>query len=121
MRNELTELWPLIEGYTEYSLDDVAGACSRLRALRTAAGRALLQLWQGRTVELGVDEIWLEELVDRLREEVQVFEIEAVTFGEVPQAMLGWWVPPTLSGRFESEPGPALAAHEQEADYSRPD
>jgi hypothetical protein len=54
-------------------------------------------------VELGVDEASLEDLVDRLRQEVQVYEVEAVTLGEVPRAMLGWWIPPTLAGRFESE------------------
>ncbi len=100
---ELAALWPLVEQYAEHSLDDVAAACARLRALRTASGRALLQLWKGRTVELGVDETWLDELVDRLRQEVQVYEVEAVTLGEVPRAMLGWWIPPTLAGRFESE------------------
>ena len=99
---ELQALWPLIEQHAEYSLDDVASACARLRALRSTSGRALLQLWKGRTVELGLDEAWLDELVDRLRQEVQVYEVEAATLGEVPRVMLGWWIPPTLAGRFES-------------------
>jgi len=102
LRTELVALWPLVEQHAEHSLDDVAAACARLRALRAASGRALLQLWKGRTVELGVDEASLEDLVDRLRQEVQVYEVEAVTLGEVPRAMLGWWIPPTLAGRFES-------------------
>ncbi len=103
LRTELAALWPLVERHAEHSLEDVVAACARLRALRTASGRALLQLWKGRTVELGVDETRLDELVDRLRQEVQVYEVEAVTLGEVPRAMLGWWIPPTLAGRFESE------------------
>lgn len=103
LRTELAALWQLVEQHAEHSLDDVAAACARLRALRAASGRALLQLWKGRKVELGVDEASLEDLVDRLRQEVQVYEVEAVTLGEVPQAMLGWWIPATLAGRFESE------------------
>lgn len=103
LRAELAALWPLVEQYSKDSLDDVAAACGRLRALRTASGRALLQLWKGRTVELGVDEACLDDLVERLRQEVQVYEVEAVTLGKVPRAMLGWWIPPSLAGRFESE------------------
>jgi hypothetical protein len=103
LRTELAAFWPLIEQHAERSLDDVAAACARLRALRTASGRALLQLWKGRSIELGVDEAWLDDLVDRLRQEVQVYEVEAVTLGEVPRAMLGWWIPSTLAGRFESK------------------
>lgn len=103
LRTELAALWPLVQQHAEPSLDDVAAACAHLRALRTASGRALLQLWKGRTVELGVDETRLGQLVDRLRQEVRVYEVEALTLGEVPRAMLGWWIPPTLAGRFESE------------------
>ncbi len=116
LRTELPALWPLVEQYAEHSLDDVAAACARLRALRTASGRALLQLWKGRTVELGVDETRLDELVDRLRQEVQVYEVEAVTLGEVPQAMLGWWIPPTLAGRFESESPATLPTTERDGE-----
>jgi hypothetical protein len=116
LRTELAALWPLIAQHAEHSLDDVAGACARLRALRTASGRALLQLWKGRAVELGVDESWLDELVDRLRQEVQVYEVEAVTLGEVPRAMLGWWIPPTLAGRFESESATTVATTEADGE-----
>lgn len=111
---ELAALWPLVEQHAEHSLDDVAAACARLRTLRAASGRALLQLWKGRAVELGVDEASLEELVDRLRQEVQVYEVEAVTLGGVPRAMLGWWIPATLAGRFESVS--AMAVPTTEAD-----
>ncbi len=103
LRSELAALWPLVERHAEHSLDDVSAACARLRALRVASARALLQLWKGRAVELGVDEVSLEDLLDRLRQAVQVHELEAVTLGEVPRAMLGWWTPAKLAGRFESE------------------
>ena len=45
----------------------------------------------------------LEDLVDRLRQEVQVHEVDAVTFGEVPGDMLGWWVTPELAERYNTE------------------
>ncbi|MCZ7617124.1 MAG: hypothetical protein M5U32_02010 [Myxococcota bacterium] len=116
LRNELGALWPLVEQHAEHSLDDVAAACARLRALRAASGRALLQLWKGRSVELGVDEASLKDLVDRLRQEVQVYEVEAVTLGEVPRAMLGWWIPATLAGRFESESATAVPTTEADGE-----
>lgn len=103
LRSELGALWPLVRQYTKYSFESVAAACARLRALRTASGRALLQQWKGRTVELGVDGMMLDSLVERLRQEVQVYEVEAVTLGEVPAAMLGWWIPAAEASRFESE------------------
>lgn len=112
IRSELAALWPLVERHTEYSLDQVTTACSRLRAVRTDLGRALLQIWKGRAADLGMDEAWLYGLIDRLRQEVHVYEIEAVTLGEVPPAMLGWWIPPTLAMRFESDSGPAVPAPE---------
>src|SRR5437667_2530 len=62
----------------------IIAACARLRGLRNASGRALLKLWKGRTVEFDIDEAWLDELVEKLRQEVQVYEVEAVTLGEVP-------------------------------------
>jgi hypothetical protein len=115
-RKELALLWPLVEQYTKHSLVDVAEACVRLRALRTAAGRALLQLWKGRAVELGVSETWLDEFVDRLRLEVQVCELEAITFGEVPRPMLGWWIPATQAETFGSESAVPLAIDADEGD-----
>lgn len=119
VRNELAALWPLVEPYAGHSLDDVATACTRLRALRIASGRALLQLWKGQEVTLGVSETWLDQLVDRLRREVQVCEVNAVTFGEVPRAMLGWWIDPELAGKFESEStAPRVISEVEEEDDS---
>lgn len=116
LRAELAALWPLVEQYAKHPLEDVAAACAHLRALRTASGRALLQLWKGRTVELGVDAAYLNDLVERLRQEVQVYEVEAVTLGEVPRAMIGWWIPPTLAGRFESESATTVPATEADGE-----
>jgi hypothetical protein len=101
-----------MQQYTTCSLEDIAEACARLRALRVASGRALLQLWKGRKVELAGEEVWLHDLVDRLRREVQVYEIEAITLGEVPVAMLGWWITPSQANRFESESGLANPVEE---------
>lgn len=115
-RVELGVLWPLIEPHTAYPLEDVAAACTRLRELRAASGRALLRLWKGGTVELGIDEASLDELIDRLRQEVQVYEVEAVTLGEVPAAMLGWWIAPALARRFESDSGSASFAPDDSAE-----
>jgi hypothetical protein len=112
MRTEIAAIWPLIERCTACVLDEVSTACARLRALRTASGRALLQLWKGRAIDLGIDEAWLDELVDRLRQEVQVYETEAVTLGEVPATMLGWWIPAALASRFESDGSSAAPSPE---------
>jgi uncharacterized membrane protein YkvA (DUF1232 family) len=100
LRKELEAMWLLIEGYTERTAEDVVAACGRLRSLRFAAGRALLKLWKGRSVDIGVDDAWLGELVEQLRQEVQVHEVDAVTFGAVPEAMLGWWVTPGLADKY---------------------
>jgi hypothetical protein len=103
LHTELEALWPLIEAHADYPLEDVTTACEGLRALRVASCRALLKVWKGRKVALGVDESSLEELVGRLRQEVQVYEVDSVTFGQVPRAMLGWRIPDSLAGRFASE------------------
>ena len=107
-------MWPLLTTYKDRAEDDVVVACSRLRSLRLAAGRTLLKLWKGRTVDLGIDDARLEDLVDRLRQEVQVHEVDAITFGEVPEAMLGWWVTPELAERYGTERDDDHAQHGHE-------
>lgn len=102
-RIELNALWPIIEQYALHPLDDIADACARLRTLRVAAGHALLQLWKELTVDVGVDAAWLNNIVDRLRNVVRVYEIEAITVGKVPRMMLGWWISPALVDRLEVE------------------
>lgn len=104
-RTELAALWPLVGEFCRHTLDDVIIACARLRALRNASGRCLLQLWKGQPVDLGVDDEFLRELVERLRRDVQVCEIEAIGLGEVPPAMLGWWITEELAAKFESTDG----------------
>ena len=112
MRPELSRLWPFIEQHAEFRLDEVADACTRLRALRVAAGRALLQIWKGKSVALGIDQGWLEALVDQLREAVRVYEVSAMRFGRAPPATLGWWMAPSIAAKFESGDGTLLAAAE---------
>jgi hypothetical protein len=109
-------IWPLLDQHAEYALEDVVSACARLRALRTASGRALMQLWKGKTVELGIDESWLGDLLERLRQRVQVCEVEAVALGEVPSVMLGWWIPPALASQFESDSTQPSRASEDEGE-----
>lgn len=105
LRRELSAMWPLVGVYTERTADEVATACTRLRRARLAAGRALVRLWEGRRVELGVEEGLLDDLVERLRREVHVWEVEKVDVGRVPSFMLGWWVSPELAERYGAEEG----------------
>jgi hypothetical protein len=114
-RNELTALWPLVEQYATYALEDVTAACAELRELRAASGRVLLQRWKGEKVELEINAAWLDRIVEHLRSAVQIYEVEAVTFGQVPEAMLGWWMTSTLTGRFESQPPSTLPDGKSEA------
>lgn len=107
-RNELAALWPLVEQYATYTLNDVAAACAELRELRAASGRALLQRWKGEKVELNINAAWLDRIVEHLRSAVQIYEVEVVTFGQVPDAMLGWWMASEMTGRFESQPPSTL-------------
>jgi hypothetical protein len=101
LRQELASFWPLIERFAQRSLKDVTAACARLRSLRLASGRALLRSWKGQAAKLDIDEKWLADLIDQVREEVQVYEVEVVTMGEAPAAAVGSWLSPDLVRRFE--------------------
>jgi hypothetical protein len=46
----------------------------------------------------------------------QVYEVEAVTLGEVPPAMLGWCVPAELAARFESGSAQTLPVTENDGE-----
>jgi uncharacterized membrane protein YkvA (DUF1232 family) len=120
VRRELEMLWPLIGRHAKWGLEEVVSACSQLRSLRVTAGHALLRLWKGRVVDLGLDEAWVDGLVDRLKQEVQVFEIEAVTTGKIPAAMMGWWISPELAEQYESDDGdlPPDGDHDRDSDAS---
>jgi hypothetical protein len=122
IHKELDAIWELVAGaYTQSSAADVAEACSRLRSLRTAAARALLKRWRGETVDVGVNEAWLDELVEQLRQDVQVYEVDAVTHGHVPEAMLGWWITPELAAEFEMPDTPSVQQHDTEEMVSEDD
>lgn len=100
-QKELLWLWQLVGEHTERSADEVMEACRHLRSLRQAASRVLLKLWKGSTVNLGIDETRLEELAEQLKQQVQVYIIDSVTYGEIPSYMLGWWIIPELAESFE--------------------
>ena len=42
--------------------------------------------------------------------------MEAVTLGEVPFAMLGWWISAALAARFESDTAQMSSAPEAEGE-----
>lgn len=100
-QKELLWLWQLVGKHTDRSADEVMEACRHLRSLRQAASRVLLKLWKGDTVNLGIDETRLEELAEQLKQQVQVYTIDSVTYGEIPSYMLGWWIIPELAESFE--------------------
>ena len=116
LRSELQALWLLLSGNAKHSLDEVVTACSRLRSLRSAAGRALLKAWEGERVDIGIDDDWLTEMLEQIRGSVQVYEVEAVAFGRVPKAMLGWWTPIDLVSQFLSSDDVAAEISDPEED-----
>jgi len=96
----LQSLAQLIESHSDYDFRSIAEACSRLRRLRLSAGRALLLAWKGgASEEIGKE--WIDGLLDRLRQDVQVYEVESITLGDVPKSMLGWWLPAEMISQFE--------------------
>ncbi|MDP9177432.1 MAG: hypothetical protein M3O61_07110 [Gemmatimonadota bacterium] len=101
-RRDLAAIWSIAGEYAQHSPIDVLASCLRLRRLRLAAGRALLNRWLGRHVDLGVDEAWVDSLVDDLRNSVSVYEVETVTEGIAPIEMMGWWIPSEFVARFRS-------------------
>ena len=102
-QRELSLIWQLVANHTELTSDEVVEACKYLHSLRYASGRALLKLWKGGTIDLGVEKISLEKLVDQLRQQVQVHVVDAISYGMVPDSMLGWWVTPELASSFQIE------------------
>jgi uncharacterized membrane protein YkvA (DUF1232 family) len=99
---ELPALWSLIQPYANYNLDQIIAACKQLRSLRAEASRELLRVWKGVSANLGgIEHLAAEALVKRIRQEVESYEVEAVTTGIVPRPMIGWWVTDELAGQFE--------------------
>lgn len=103
LSEELRAIWTLVGSSSEYSIGEVSDSCIRLRSLRRRAGLALLQVWMGKSSSIGVDDEVISTLVDQLRKEVQVYEVESISFGSVPTLMLWWWVPLDLAERYESD------------------
>ena len=100
-QDELLWLWQLVGEHTERKADEVVQACRHLRLLRQAASRALLKLWKGSTIDLGIDETTIKELVEQLQQQVEVHLIDSITYGMVPNCMVGWWITPELAEAFE--------------------
>jgi hypothetical protein len=101
VNKELAAIWNLINAHAETTVDQAASACSQLRSLRSTAGSALIKQWKGISVDLGVDRTWLAELVRQLRQQVDVHEVESLSYGVVPLMMLGWWISPEMATAFE--------------------
>ncbi|MCU7936883.1 MAG: hypothetical protein KZQ99_18755 [Candidatus Thiodiazotropha sp. (ex Dulcina madagascariensis)] len=113
IEREIDAIWSLVgKPYAKKSPEEVRAACSQLRSLRAAAGRSLLRLWKGNSVDLGVDESILADLVEKIREQVVVHEVEAVTYGEAPESMIGWWVSQDLVIDLDAAGGAAYIADE---------
>ena len=55
-------------------------------------------------------------MVERLRQEVRVYEVETISFGEVPTTMLGWWITARLASEFECDSGSTLYAPEDSSE-----
>ena len=88
---EIRALWQMVD--SDISAPEVSEACSELRSLHRAAGRAIIRAWAGRPLTIDIDSSLLDEVVARLRSSVEVHELESVRHGSVPNAMLGLWVP----------------------------
>ncbi len=101
IRKELAAIWRLVDKFTTSEINLVIEACSRLRVLKFSAGRALLRAWKGYAVNVGVDEDFLKDTVDRLRQEVRVYEVERIAYGAAPMFLIGQWVNSELATQFE--------------------
>lgn len=108
---DLTAMWPIIGEDAGASRDAAVSASKKLRALRSTAGRALIRSWKGESIDVGVDREWIADLVSKIREHVEVFEVEHITFGEVPAMLLGWWIPMEMAKQFELEWSGSRKAH----------
>jgi hypothetical protein len=100
---ELNALWVLIQPVAHFKLDKIILACRRLRSLRSEASRVVLRAWKGDPIALEIEGISLDTLIRQLRKEVGSYEVEAITWGLVPEPMIGWWVSEELAARFEKD------------------
>ena len=95
---EIRALWQMVD--SDIAARDISEACSELRSLHRAAGRAIIRAWAGRSVNIDIESSLLDEIVARLRSSVEVHELESVRHGFVPNAMLGLWVPAGLIANY---------------------
>jgi uncharacterized membrane protein YkvA (DUF1232 family) len=100
VRVELSAMWPLIEDQVECTLEELVGACTRLRNLRLETGRTLLRAWKEGTVIPGLSESKAGELLTQLRSTIQAYEVISVTSGEFPRALMGWWISDQMADKY---------------------
>ena len=98
IEEEIRALWQLVD--SNISACAVSEACSELRSLHRAAGRAIIRAWAGRPLNIDIESGLLDEIVARLRSTVEVHELESVRCGSVPPAMLGLWAPAALVANY---------------------
>lgn len=116
IKRELEAIWQVIGQFTDVPVVDGIHACSRLRSLRSMAGRALLKEWKGYQSEAGVDREWLAGLLTQLKRQVEVHEVERISFGHVPSMMLGWWISEDTAEQFSVESAPRVTDFLERAD-----
>ncbi|MFC1476740.1 hypothetical protein ACFL5S_02125, partial [Fibrobacterota bacterium] len=99
-KKDLKAMWDIISEYTDIPFSRILSSCRRLRNLRWEAAKALLNVWKGFESEVDMDERLLHELVDKLKQEVEVREVTEVWHGKAPECMFGWWVTPELATSY---------------------
>jgi hypothetical protein len=61
----------------------------------------------------------VQQLTERLRRDVHVYEVESVAFGQVPRWLLGCWAPQRVVARLSDGTAPML--HDGSEDISPAD
>lgn len=99
-RRDLELLWPLIKPFAKYSLDEIEAACTHLRQVRRSSGQLLVAIWNNQAPPSGFGDPTLEAIVARLQRHVGLFEVSHVELAEVPEPLMGWWVPAALARHY---------------------
>ena len=103
-RTELPALWKLVARYAERSCTEVVEACRNLHGLHRAARNVLFDSETRDLTGLGIDEEKLGELVQRIRQEMDVHMVDSTGEGRVPESMIGWWITPDIAEGFAATP-----------------
>ena len=103
-RTELPALWKLVGRYAERSCTEVVEACRNLHGLHRAARNVLFDSETRDLTGLGIDEEKLGELVQRIRQEMDVHMVDSTGEGRVPESMIGWWITPDIAEGFAATP-----------------